>query len=109
MGKKVSASAKENPVINIVWAEGLSTTELKVLRKKIEESIKNPDFPIIANYEIHWDQIHIDKNAVGRVVWSDMIDEKEVEKLSLEVAKALKDPDYIIVVNYPVYWNEIQK
>jgi len=109
MRKKISKRAKMSPVINLVWAEELNDVELKALRRKVEQAIKRPDMPIVANYEIHWNRIHIDKEAVSRIVWSDMIAEKDVDKLSLEIEKALKDPDYVIVVNYPVYWIEISK
>jgi F0F1-type ATP synthase delta subunit len=109
MRKKISKRAKESPVINLVWAEELNDAELKALRKMVEKAIKDPDSPIVSNYEIHWDRIRIDKKAVARVVWSNVLSDKDVDSLSNEVEKALKDPNYVIVVNYPVYWIEISK
>jgi len=109
MRKKISKRAKMSPVINLVWAEELNDVELKALRKKVEQAIKRPDMPIVANYEIHWNRIHIDKEAVSRIVWSDMIAGKDVDKLSLEIERALEDPNYVIITNYPVCWVEVSK
>jgi len=109
MRKKVSKSAKDNPVVNVVWAEGLNNAELKALRDSADLALSDPDQVIITNYEIHWDRIRIDKNAVARMVWSDEISEKDLKKLRNQVDMALTDPDYVIVTNYPVHWVEISK
>jgi len=98
---------RETKKIRIVWAEGLNTKELKKLRKEIELALSDPDYAIIANHEIHWDEIKIKKNSTLRIVWADSINDKEVINLREQVDKALSDPNYIIITNYEIHWNEI--
>jgi hypothetical protein len=100
---------EDKVVVNIVWAETINDKELKNLKEQVEHALKDPDYTIIANYEIHWERIAIDKNAVARIVWSDEISFDDVKILKEEVNKALSDPDHVIVANYPVHWTEISK
>lgn len=49
---------------NLVWGEGLSTDDVNNLREQVDLAIADPDFSIISNYEVHWDQI----GAQGRLL-----------------------------------------
>lgn len=109
MGKRKAKESKDQPKINIIWAEGLNDKDLKILREQVELAMRDPDYSIVANYEIHWDQIPVNENLLARIVWTDHLDAKDTEVLKEQVDRALVDPNYAIVTNYEVHWNEISK
>ena len=39
--------------LRIVWADSLSTEDIDNLREQVEMALKDPDFVIVSNYEIH--------------------------------------------------------
>lgn len=41
----------------IVWAEGLSDLDADLLREQVDLSLVDPDYSIVANYEIHWEEM----------------------------------------------------
>lgn len=41
----------------VVWAEGLSDTDVDQLREQVDLSLVDPDYSIVANYEIHWEEM----------------------------------------------------
>jgi len=41
----------------LVWGEDLSPEDVDDLREQIDLALVDPDFTIIANYEVHWDEI----------------------------------------------------
>jgi len=41
----------------IVWAEGLSDVDVEDLREQVDLSLVDPDYTIVANYEIHWEEM----------------------------------------------------
>lgn len=41
----------------IVWAEGLSDMDVDQLREQVDLSLVDPDYSIVANYEIHWEEM----------------------------------------------------
>jgi hypothetical protein len=41
----------------VVWAEGLSDTDVEDLREQVDLSLVDPDYTIVANYEIHWEEM----------------------------------------------------
>lgn len=43
--------------IRIVWAEELSEGDVDDLREQVDLALIDPDFSIIANYEVHWDEM----------------------------------------------------
>jgi hypothetical protein len=104
---KVSKSRRSNKQIKIFWA-GLDKDDLEDFRAIIKKAVKDPDYSIIANYEIHCEIINPPKkgDAPIRIIWSDVLLPEDVEYLKNEVEKALKDPDHVIVVNYEVHWEE---
>ena len=105
---KSQKETQKNPVIRLVCAPGISDDDIKKLRKQIEKALKDPNYCVIANYRIEWNEIPItDKNAT-RIIWSDEINEKETDELRDQVEKALSDPDYVIITNYKVNWEEVK-
>lgn len=41
----------------IVWSEGLSDTDTEALREQVDLALVDPDFSIVANYEVHWEEM----------------------------------------------------
>lgn len=41
----------------IVWAEGLSETDVEMLRQQVDLALVDPDYSIVANYEVHWEEM----------------------------------------------------
>lgn len=41
----------------IVWAEDISEVDLDDLREQVDLSLVDPDYSIVANYEIHWEEM----------------------------------------------------
>lgn len=41
----------------IVWAEGLSNTDVEDLREQVDLALVDPDYSIVANYEVHWEEM----------------------------------------------------
>lgn len=41
----------------IVWAEGLSETDVDQLREQVDLALVDPDYSIVANYEVHWEEM----------------------------------------------------
>jgi hypothetical protein len=41
----------------VVWADKMSEIDTENLRDQVEQSIADPDFSIVTNYEVHWDEI----------------------------------------------------
>lgn len=41
----------------IVWAEDISETDVEDLREQVDLSLVDPDYSIVANYEVHWEEM----------------------------------------------------
>lgn len=41
----------------IVWAEDISQSDVDDLREQVDLSLVDPDYSIIANYEVHWEEM----------------------------------------------------
>jgi hypothetical protein len=41
----------------IIWADKMSEPDVEALRDQIDQAIIDPDFTVIANFEVHWDEI----------------------------------------------------
>lgn len=41
----------------IVWAEGLSDTDVEALREQVDLALVDPDYSIVTNYEVHWEEM----------------------------------------------------
>lgn len=41
----------------VVWAENIGEEEVDALREQIDLSLVDPDYSIVANYEIHWEEM----------------------------------------------------
>lgn len=41
----------------IVWAEDMDASDTELLREQVDMSLQDPDFSIISNFEIHWEEM----------------------------------------------------
>jgi hypothetical protein len=41
----------------VVWADKMSEVDVEALRDQIEQAIIDPDFTVVANFEVHWDEV----------------------------------------------------
>jgi hypothetical protein len=41
----------------IVWAEGLSDVDTDLLREQVDLALVDPDYSIVTNYELHWEEM----------------------------------------------------
>ena len=61
---QTSIASRHMTPMRVVWAEGLSDNDLDDLRAQVDWSLADPDYSIVANYEIHWDEM----NTSGRLL-----------------------------------------
>lgn len=41
----------------VIWADKMSDLDTDSLRDQVEQAIQDPDFSIITNFEVHWDEV----------------------------------------------------
>lgn len=41
----------------VIWAEKMSEIDVDSLRDQVEQALIDPDFSIVTNFEVHWDEI----------------------------------------------------
>lgn len=42
---------------HIVWGDNLDKTAIEDLRTQVENSMQDPDYAIVTNFEVHWEQV----------------------------------------------------
>lgn len=41
----------------VVWADKMSAVDVEDLRSQVDQALIDPDFTVVANFEVHWDEI----------------------------------------------------
>lgn len=54
---QTSIASRHMTPMRIVWAEDLNTDDVDNLREQVDLALVDPDFSIVANYEIHWEEM----------------------------------------------------
>jgi len=54
---QTSIASRHMTPMRIVWAEDLNPDDVDNLREQVDLALVDPDFSIIANYEIHWEEM----------------------------------------------------
>ena len=54
---QTSIASRHMTPMRIVWAEDLNDDGVDNLREQVDMALVDPDFSIIANYEIHWEEM----------------------------------------------------
>jgi len=50
--------------IRIVWAEDMDAADTDNLRDQVDFALQDPDFSIVANFEIHWEEMGSDQRLL---------------------------------------------
>jgi hypothetical protein len=93
--------------IQLVWVESLSDEDFAALKREIDLVIVDPSHVIVANYEIHWEQVYLTRDARAHIVTALNASPENIEDLKNQIDNALMDPDYTIICNYEAYWRQI--
>ena len=54
---QTSIASRHMTPMRIVWAEQLSVDDVDNLREQVDLALVDPDYSIVANYEIHWEEM----------------------------------------------------
>lgn len=54
---QTSIASRHMTPMRIVWAEGLNPSDTDNLREQVDMALVDPDYSIIANYEVHWEEM----------------------------------------------------
>ena len=54
---QTSIASRHMTPMRVVWSDGLNPTDVDNLREQVDMALVDPDFSIIANYEIHWEEM----------------------------------------------------
>jgi hypothetical protein len=54
---QTSIASRHMTPMRVVWAEDLNSDDVDSLREQVDMALVDPDFSIIANYEIHWEEM----------------------------------------------------
>jgi hypothetical protein len=99
----MSNKKKSKKYLRVVWADGISETDLKDLTKEVKIALSNSSHSIVTNYEVNWDLVEIDEHPEAvLLVFAPRLNEKDIKGLVAQVEKSISDPDYVIVTNYQV-------
>ena len=56
---QTSIASRHMTPIRIVWAEELSDQDVSNLRDQVDLALMDPDFSIITNYQVHWEEMGV--------------------------------------------------
>jgi hypothetical protein len=54
---QTSIASRHMTPMRVVWAEELSESDTENLREQVDMALVDPDFSIITNYEVHWQEM----------------------------------------------------
>jgi hypothetical protein len=54
---QTSIASRHMTPMRIVWAEDLSVDDVDNLREQVDMALVDPDYSIITNYEVHWEEM----------------------------------------------------
>ena len=61
---QTSIASRHMTPIRLVWAEEASDTDLDSLREQVDYAMMDPDYSIVTNFEVHWEEM----GAQGRLL-----------------------------------------
>ena len=74
---QTSIASRHMTPMRLVWAEELSDNDTDVLREQIDLALTDPDYSIVTNYEVHWQEM----GANGRLL--ELSSENEINQSAL--------------------------
>jgi hypothetical protein len=51
--------------ITMIWADGINEQDVENLREQVDLAMRDPDYQIIANYQIQWEQVRFRGRALA--------------------------------------------
>ncbi|MBE3086161.1 MAG: hypothetical protein IMZ64_08090, partial [Bacteroidetes bacterium] len=54
---QTSIASRHMTPMRVVWAEDLNPEDVDSLREQVDMALVDPDYSIIANYEVHWEEM----------------------------------------------------
>jgi len=54
---QTSIASRHMTPMRVVWAEELSDTDVENLREQVDMALTDPDFSIVANYQVNWQEM----------------------------------------------------
>jgi len=54
---QTSIASRHMTPIRLVWAEDASSADVDAIREQVELALQDPDFSIVTNFEIHWEEM----------------------------------------------------
>jgi hypothetical protein len=67
-----SIASRHMTPIRVVWAEDMSLADVDDLRAQVDMALQDPDFSIVANFEIHWEEMGSDQRLLDLTSELDM-------------------------------------
>jgi hypothetical protein len=54
---QTSISSRHMTPIRLIWAEDAAATDVDLIREQVELALQDPDYSIITNFEVHWEEM----------------------------------------------------
>lgn len=48
----------------LVWAENLSEIDIEILREQVDQSIMDPDYSLVTNFQVNWEELGSDQRLL---------------------------------------------
>lgn len=61
---QTSIASRHMTPIRIVWGEDLSLPQVDDLREQVDMALQDPDYSVIANYEVRWEEMGADQRLL---------------------------------------------
>jgi len=67
-----SIASRHMTPIRVVWAEDMDAADTEALREQVDMALQDPDFSIIANFQINWEEMGSDQRLLDLTSEMDM-------------------------------------
>lgn len=61
---QTSIASRHMTPMRIVWAADMDAADIDMLREQVDLALADPDFSIITNFEVHWDEMGVDNRLL---------------------------------------------
>jgi len=78
-----SIASRHMTPIRIVWGEDMDSTDVENLREQVDVALMDPDYSIIANFEIRWEEMGSDQRLLDLSSEYDLTDRQLYAGLSV--------------------------
>jgi hypothetical protein len=100
----------------LVWAEDLSAPDVEDLRDQVDQALLDPDFSVITNYQVNWEEVGSGDRLLNLSSEYDMIDNRLFAGLGVTRSMLTGDSSYsgerinieVINTRYLLYRERIQ-